>query len=127
MKKATGIIFLGLILTTIVLSGCLFSHEHSNTTVAVQDSDDWYRFSAHYDKRKTKRVQHYMDVALNAPHTFVNADMDANITLKDQLSLYVKAHPGILQIRFNKRDNGDDAYLKLKRLEEGIKAILSTN
>jgi hypothetical protein len=127
MKKTTiAVILFGLIFATVAFSVCLFLFERSNISITVQDSEDTYKLFARYDKRQAKRVQHYLDTQLNTSHTFTNASVNANMTLNDHTSFYIKSYPGMLQIRFNKKDNDESAYLKIKQLEEGIKTALST-
>lgn len=112
MKKITTVVFMGLMLTVFTLSGCLFSFDNSNTSITIQDSDDRYELSAHYNKQKTKRIQHYID---------------ANIAPQDRAIFQIRTNPGKLQIRFDKKENDEDAYLRIKRLGEGIKATLSAD
>jgi hypothetical protein len=47
------------------------------------------------------------------------------MTLDDKTNLYVRTTPGKLYIRLNKQENDEEAYLRIKRLGEGIKQRLA--
>jgi uncharacterized lipoprotein YehR (DUF1307 family) len=108
----------------LVLAGC--HHRHHNTSFSVRDNGSIYQINASYNPSKTKRLQHYLDNRLGESSnvSFVNTRMDATITLDDETKFYIKSNPGSLKIKFNKRENTEEAYEKMRGLCEGIKEAI---
>lgn len=46
--------------------------------------------------------------------------MDADITLDDKTTFYVKKSPGFLNIKFDKEKNSEEAFTKLKEYWKGL-------
>ena len=95
-----------------------------NINISVKESTDEYKFSADFNENQSMKVQQFMDDFLDQ-HTFTNAEIDADITLDDKTKFYVKAFPGELRIKLNKRKNSIESYRKIKKMGEGIKQILT--
>jgi hypothetical protein len=56
---------------------------------------------------------------------FRNAKIDADVTLPDNTSIYVKSFPGLLEIKLDKEKNDVASYNKIKALAEGLKVKMS--
>ena len=96
------------------------------TWVTITDSDHYYELNASYDKAKTHSVQKYMNDCITGYHdiSFVNAQLDADITLDSKMTFYIKSHPGELELKFDKRKNNTDDYIKFKKMCEGIRTLV---
>ncbi len=81
--------------------------------------------TAKYNPDKTDKVDRYVDKELaTGKITFVNTEMDADITLDDKTSFYVKKSPGYLNIKLDKEKNSEEAFTKLKGVLEGIGEVV---
>ncbi len=128
-------LFLALVICTLFIAGFFmiilhkiyWQQENNNITVRVNESDDSYRFYASYSRFKTRAIQNYIDAQLNTNHMFRNAKIDADVTLPDHTSIYVKSFPGILEIKLNKEKNDMASYNKIKALGEQLKIKLAGN
>ncbi|MCW3088022.1 MAG: hypothetical protein JWQ78_1408 [Sediminibacterium sp.] len=129
MKK-----FLLILVFCTVTIACFFAaivhkirRQHSqDISISVKESENMYKLYASYNKNKTRKIQRYLDAQLNSD-MFSNARIDANVVLEDHTNFYIKANPGVLMIRLNKRDNSIDSYYRIKHLGEGIKKRLAEN
>ena len=129
MKK----IFFALVFFTFLI-GCFFTltwhtiqrNSGNNVSISINESEDRYKLYASYNKRKTRKIQRYLDSELNS-HLFSSARINATVTLDDQTNFYIKANPGILLIKLNKSENSLESYYRIKELGEGIKRKLAEN
>lgn len=105
----------------LLLAGC--HRHHHNTSFSVSENGSIYQINASFNPSKTRRLQHYLDQRLGESSnvSFENTEMDATITLNDETRFYFKSHPGYLKIKFNKRENSEEAYYRMKGMCEGIK------
>jgi len=96
------------------------------TSVTITESGNQFQLSAEYDKAKTRKIAQYMNDCITGYHdiSFVNAQLDADITLDSKMTFYIKSHPGELELKFDKKKNNADDYTKFKKMCEGIKAIV---
>ena len=99
------------------------------TSVTITESDHFYELKAKYDPEKTEKVQKYMDKSLpgNGNFSFQHAQLDATLTLDSKITFYIKANPGELVLKFDKRKNNADHYAKFKKMCEGLKGIIGEN
>jgi hypothetical protein len=112
----------------VVFSSC--HRHHHDVSVSIQESEEEYRLSASFDESKTRQVQNYIDEYTGNNGIFRsggNVEIDATTTLEDNIRVYIKSHPGRLKIKFDKADNDEAAYEKVKDMCEGIKALLAKN
>jgi hypothetical protein len=123
MKKLT-ILFI-----YVLASGALFSclHNDHDVSLSYQDTDHEYSMTASYPKSNTRNVGEYMNNSLGARNniSFVNAQIDANLTLDDHTKFYIKKYPGYLEIKFNKEENSDESYREVKSMCQGLKKVLT--
>lgn len=69
-------------------------------------------------------VEKYMDDMLGSSMSFHNTRIDGQLTLDDQLTFYIKKSPGYLYIKFDKEENSEEAFHRMKAMCEGIKEIV---
>jgi hypothetical protein len=127
-------LFLALVLCTLFIAGFfmvilhkMYRQHENNITIQVNESDDQYRFFASFSRFKSRAIQNYIDAQLNTNHLFRNAKIDADVTLPDHTSIYVKSFPGILEIKLDKEKNDMVSYNKIKALGEQLKIRLAGN
>lgn len=126
-------IFFALVLCMFLIA-CFFSfawhtirrHSGNNVSISINESDDRYKLYASYQKNQTRKIQRYLDSELNS-HLFSRGRINATVTLDDQTNFHIKANPGTLLIKLNKRDNSHESYQRIKLLGEGIKIQLAEN
>jgi len=111
-------------------SSCYNSYHFRNddVSVTIKESEDEYNMSASFDRGKTKMVENYISDHTGENGLFKsrgNIDIDANTTYDDDIKIYIKFHPGKLNIQFDKDDNSKEAYHEVKDMCEGIKEILT--
>lgn len=123
MKKLSALFFCTIIL---IASSCRYSNEN-NTNITLSESDHSYSMKAHFNKNKTRDVEKYMDnkIGKTSNMSFVNSSIDGKLTLDDHTTFYIKKYPGFVQLKFDKNENSDLAYQKIKAMCEGIKNGLS--
>jgi len=119
----------GLLLIT-VLSSC---HDDSyyrdgNISISVQEDDEEYRMNAKYDEDKTMAVDDYIKTCTGSAGRYRydgHGNFDATLTLDDNSRVYIKSREGRLKIKFNKEENSEEAYEKIRDMCDGIKEILA--
>lgn len=83
---------------------------------------------ASYERKKTFKIQEFLDSRLEHNGTsFRNTKTNTRITLDDGTTFYMKSYPGKLKIEFNKTENSEEAYYKIKGICEDIKSLLAEN
>jgi len=81
--------------------------------------------TAKFNPGKTNKVDRYLDKELaNGNISFVNSEMDADITLDDKTTFYIKKSAGYLNIKLDKEKNSEEAFTKLKGVLEGINEVV---
>jgi len=115
-----GFIFL------VVLSSCFHNH---NISISISDDEDEYEMDASYRKNQTHKVRAYLNEHLLNKSTvsFKTRSMDEEITLDDNTTFYINAHPGELRIKIDKTENSDESFEKVKQACEELKDILADN
>lgn len=102
--------------------------DSDNISISVSESDEWYKISADYPEKKTRKVQHCLDEYLEpSGMSFVNARIDGDIALDNKARFYIKTSPGTLKIKLDKRINSTVSYHRMKKLSEGLKEVLAEN
>ncbi len=99
----------------------------SKINITYNESDRYYAMIAHFGKSKTRYVERYMDRRLGRKSniSFMNAQIDGNITLDDDARFYLKKEPGLIKIKLNKTSNSDEAYVRVKAMCQGIKKVVT--
>jgi hypothetical protein len=102
-------------------------HNDGNISITYNDSAQYYSMNAHFSKRKTRKLEYYMDQKIGAGSnlSFVNTQSDAIFTLDDHTKFYLKKTPGHIEIKLDKYKNSDEAYHRIKSMCEGMKEELT--
>lgn len=102
------------------------SDPHHDTKISISESEKTYQMSAWFSPGKSSDVHKYMDRKLGKINkiSFVNAEIDATITLDDRTTFYVKSLPGDLEIKLDKTENSRESYQQVKEMCEGIKKVI---
>jgi len=80
---------------------------------------------ASFSRNKTGAVERYLDDMLAAGNmSFRHTRIDGDIALDDHSAFYIKIRTGYLYIKFDKDQNSDEAYYKIRSMCEGIKRVL---
>lgn len=114
-----------------LLTGCVRYHSErireGNISITVKESDNRYRVDAKFSRSKTKEVARVIDQMLDANNTLETDDLDGTISLEDDSRVYVRLRSGRLRIRFNKDENSETAYDRVRDLTDKIKATIHTS
>jgi hypothetical protein len=123
MKKLTVLFFS--VLACVSLISCL--HNNHNINIAYSEYSHYYTMNAHFPRSETSDVDEYMDdrIGRGSRMSFVNSRIDGVITLDDHTKFYIKKSPGVLEIKFDKDENTDEAYHTIKSMCQGIKKVLT--
>jgi hypothetical protein len=125
----TGVFFA--VFSILALSAFLvwsrFEDFNHNISITVSEENEFYEFSANYDRSKTARVESYINEQIkpNQMGSSENDDVDANTSLPDNTRFYIKESPGKLKIKLNKRENSTASYYRIKKMCEGIQHLLA--
>ena len=80
---------------------------------------------ANFSRSKTRAVEMYMDdMFASGNMSFRHSRIDGDIALDDHSTFYIKKRAGYLYIKFDKDQNSDEAYYKIRSMCEGIKRVL---
>src|SRR5438477_9345204 len=100
----------------IFYSSCSQNYHDGNTNISISETKSSYTMYAHFDKSKTTKVRKYMDEHLGKRNniSFVNTEVNANLTLDDKTKFYIKSSPGELKIKLDKEENSFESYTEIK-------------
>jgi len=121
MKKLA--ILLLVLLPVLSIISCGFP----DGSISIKHSkyDHYYEMTAKFNPEKTTEVDRWLDQELSASNmSFVNTQMDGEITLDDKITFFVKKSPGYLNIKFDKEKNSEEAFVKVKSVCEGINEVV---
>jgi hypothetical protein len=108
-----------LLLPVITILSCGFPD--GSISIKHSQYDHYYEMKAKFNPDKTSKVDKYLDKELTGGNmSFVNIEMDGDITLDDKTTFYIKKSPGYLNIKFDKEKNSNEAFVKIKSVLEGI-------
>jgi hypothetical protein len=119
-----------LVLITVLLVGVFSScRNKGDISISHSESNDFYKFIAHFPKDRTKEVQRYMDGKLEngGDFSFENSTIDGTIALDNKMNFYIKMYPGSLKIEMNKSKNSYENYARMKKMGEDMGKILANN
>lgn len=121
MKKNSLIV----LITAIVFSSCWYNR--NNVSVSIKEDEDEYSLQAKYNPAKTQNVQRYIQSQLEPNKIFNNTNgmVDVTAVLDDDTKLYIKSNRGSLKIKFDKEENSEEAYYRVKEMCEEIKDIIA--
>ncbi|MBS1509307.1 MAG: hypothetical protein JST86_00585 [Bacteroidetes bacterium] len=126
-------IVLGLVAVIVIMVSChtVFDRfaNHNGLSISVNESAHSYQLFAKFNRKRTKDVLQYIDeyAGNNSIFHSGNVEIDACTYLEDQTRVYIYSHPGSLKIKFDKDENSEESYEKVKEMCEGIKDVLSQN
>jgi hypothetical protein len=114
------------ILITILFTSCAHWDDH-NINISVKEQREVYQFYASYSRYKTADVEYYINKHIGSKEYYVSNDRHADVytELDDGTKFHIKSSPGRLKIQFNKRENSEAAYRKIKSICEGLKDVLT--
>jgi hypothetical protein len=122
MKKVFILVAAGIFLANI-FSSC-FNYHDNDISVSIQEDEEEYKLSAHFEDRKTRAVQNFIKGYTASAVNFKsmgNNYVDATVTLDDNTRFYIKSYEGRLKIKFDKEQNSEASYEKIKEMCEGVK------
>lgn len=113
-----------------LLAGCVRYHSErvrqGSTSVTIKETDDHYKLDAKFRRSNTDEVETVINQVLER-NMMNDDDFDGTITLEDESRLYVRLRSGRLRIRFDKDENSEASYERVKRLGETIKIAITSN
>jgi hypothetical protein len=124
MRKLFILAILGLLLTA-CLSSCF--HHGNDLCIKISDDDDEFEMDASYSKRKTHAVEVYIDEHLLNESVSIRNKRGDEIILDDDTKFNLRSYPGRLSIKFDKTENPEEAYEKIREVCEDLKEILDDN
>lgn len=95
------------------------------TSITINENAKTYEFIAVYPASAQAELLRYMDNTLNVSTSLKNTEADAEMTLDNKYTFYIKSHPGELKLKFDRRKNTPEAYSKLKKMCEGLKDLIN--
>jgi hypothetical protein len=128
MKKVLILVAAGVFLAN-VFSSCINYHDN-DLSISIQEDEEEYKLSAHFEDRKTRAVQNFIKGYTASAVNFKskgNNYVDATVTLDDNTRFYIKSYEGRLKIKFDKEQNSEESYEKIKEMCEGVKDLLAEN
>jgi len=118
-------IIISTMIGALLLSSSFSCKDSSDTKVSITDSDDTYEFYAKFDKSKTRQIQDFINKEI-APSTLnTERDLDVTTTLDDKTQFEIKRSPGKVHIKLDKEDNSAASYIRIKKICNGIRGIIS--
>jgi hypothetical protein len=112
-----------LLLSVITIISCGFPD--GSISIKHSQYDHFYEMTAKFNPKKTTEVDRYLDKKIPSGNmSFVNLEMDGEITLDDKTTFYIKKSSGYLNIKFDKEKNSFEAYNKVKSACEGINDVV---
>jgi len=114
-----------LLISISLLSSCRIHHNQS-MNIQIDESDASYKFYASFPEDLTSKVHRVVNKSISPNGLFASANdyMNINTTLQDQTKFAVKASPGFIEIKINKRDNSEASYYRIKEMCAKIKRSL---
>ena len=112
-----------------IFSSC-FNYHDNDVSVSIQEDEEEYKLSAHFEDRKTRAVQNFITEYTTSAINFKSSNnyyIDATVTLDDDTRFYIKSKEGLLKIKFDKEQNSEESYEKVKEMCEGVKELLAEN
>ena len=128
MKKFLILVAAGVFIAN-TFSSC-FNYHDNDVSISIQEDEDEYKLSAHFEDRKTRAVQNFIKEYTASTVNFKskgNNYVDATVTLDDNTKFYIKSYEGRLKIKFDKEQNSEESYEKIKEMCEGVKDLLAEN
>jgi hypothetical protein len=113
------------ILATILLTAAFaWSCNNPGLHVKVKDADDYYRFSATFDKAKSARVNEFINSQIAPTRILSDEDIDITTKLDDQTEFKWESSAGEVMIYLDKKKNSKASYHRIKSMCDKIKDIV---
>ena len=121
MKKRNGFFYT---LTALLIS-C--GHHNQQNSITYKDKESYYSMNAHFNKNKTRAVEHYMNEKIGRRNnrSFLHSKTDALITLEDGTKFHLEKWDGHIEIKLNKNENSNNSYYLIKDLCQGMKNVIT--
>ncbi|GGI22357.1 hypothetical protein [Pedobacter mendelii] len=116
-------IICAILLSVITLSfGC--KNNYTNLSINIKDSETEFTYAANYPESKTDKLEVYIAHQLNTEFK-LDQNINTSINLFNGEKISLKATKGFLKINFDKKNTSITGYIKMKKLADGISAVLS--
>jgi len=123
MKKLAIFFWVFVLLPALTIISCGFPD--GSISIKHSQHSHYYEMTAKFSPDKTDEVDKYLNKELPSGNmSFVNTEMDGEITLDDKTTFYIKKSPGYLHIKFDKEKNSVEAFSKVKSILEGINEVV---
>jgi hypothetical protein len=113
-----------------LLSGCIHYEtdrvRHGRVSVTVKESDHQLRVDAKFKRAQTDDVAKIIKEELDN-YTYDEDNQSTTFTIRDDDKLFVRLRKGRLRIRFDKDENDEAAYDRVKRIADQVKIILTSD
>lgn len=114
--------FILVLLAAVSVVSC--RHRSGDIQVKVKDTDDYYRFTAIFDEKKTQRVYDCINREIAPTHIESTEDIDIETILDDKTRFKWESSPGELLIYIDKDENSQASYHRIRNMCERIKTIV---
>ena len=100
--------------------------DSDDTSLSFTETEHDYSMEAYFAQERMRDVEHYLDrkIGRRSRVSFVNLRSDGKLTLDDNTKFKIKKYPGHIAINFDKDENSEEAYHRIKDLCEGMKVVL---
>lgn len=112
-----------------LLSGCIHYQtdrvRHGRLSVTMKESDSQFRLDAKFKHSQTDDVARIIRQDLGRIVSD-EENLSATFTIRDDDKLFVRLRKGRLKIRFDKDENDEAAYERVKKLADHMKAMVTS-
>ncbi len=112
-----------------LLSGCIHYQtdrvRHGRLSVTMKESDSQFRLDAKFKRSQTDDVARIIRQYLGRIVSD-EENLSATFTIRDDDKLFVRLRKGRLKIRFDKDENDEAAYERVKKLADHMKAMVTS-
>jgi hypothetical protein len=92
----------------------------------TKENEAQLHISAKFPTDKTSKVQQFLTKEMNDPSmTFNNTEIDGDVRLNDGTELYLRLKEGSLKIILERSKNSEQSYLRIKKISNKLKDILT--
>lgn len=112
-----------------LLTGCIHYEtdrvRHGRVSITVKESDHQLRLDARFKRSQTDDVANIIKKELDGIDA-VEENVSTTFTIRDDDKLFVRLRKGRLKIRFDKDENDEASYQRVKRLADHIKIAVTS-
>lgn len=115
-----------ILLMVMLMVGIACKSNRTSQSITIKNSVKVYSLEADYPERKTNQLFRFIENTLNNHQLFgqVTEKEFTEIVLPDETKFKLAYQPGYIKIQFNKDENSEASYRKMKSLYSGITKIL---